>query len=193
MRTNLIAALVAAMLMFPVATLAATITFTGPYGSPVAPTAEGAFTYSTFSGGLFRDSEGNGDLFDMEGCSACGGGVLDIVRNDVAGGLFTFVGADIAFQFASAHDITFAGFRLGNLVGTEVFTTPDNSSFATVTSVQLAGAFVDELRVTLDAASEFATVVDNVRVMPQAVPEPASLALIGSGLLIAARRMRTRR
>jgi hypothetical protein len=188
MRTIATAVLVSAALAISGAARAATITFAGPIGNPVAPTVEGAFRYSTFSGGLFRDTEGNGDLFDMEGCSTCGGGVLDIVN--VTDDLFTFLGADIAFQFSSAHDVTFAGYRLGNLIATDVFTTLDNSSYSTVNSVKLAGVAIDELRITLDAALEFATAIDNVRV--QAVPEPATLALIGSGLLIVARRMRAR-
>jgi hypothetical protein len=193
MRPTLVATLTALALACPVAARAATITFAGPIGAPVAPAVEGGFRYSTFSGGLFRDTEGNGDGFDMEGCSACGtgGGVLDLVRNDLAGGLFTFEGADIAFQFSSAHNITFAGYRLGNLTATDVFTTLDNSAYKTVASLQLAGVLIDELRVTLDAAPTFATALDNVRVTPRAVPEPATLLLLGSGLLAAARKLRT--
>ena len=96
MRKKLI--LLAFALMIPAASQAAIITFTGPIGTPVASTAEGVYTYSTFSGGLFRDTQGNGDSFNMEGCSVCGGGVLKVVRNDVAGGLFKFNGADVAFH-----------------------------------------------------------------------------------------------
>jgi hypothetical protein len=158
------------------------ITFVGPIGTPVAPAVEGIFSYSTFSGGLYRDTQGNGDAFDMEGCSVCGGGVLQIVRNDVAGGLFTFDGSDVAFQFSQAYGITFQGYLGGVLVGTDVFATAADSSYLTYVSSALAGVAIDELRIVLDAQPNFATVIDNVVVNVARVPEPATLGLLGIAL-----------
>ena len=184
-----ILALAVAMLI-PASSRAATITFVGPLGTPVATTAEGVFTYGTFSGGLFRDSQGNGDAFDMEGCSACNGGVLSIVRNDVAGGLFTFDAADIAYQFDGIYPISFSGYVSGGLVATDVFNTAAGSVYSTFASSALAGLQIDELRVQLDAAANFATVVDNVVVTPTTAPEPSILLLLGSGLFGVASRRR---
>jgi hypothetical protein len=195
MRKVLWMALAVAVLAAPAAQ-AATITFgPGAYGSPVGPTAEGNFTYDTFSGGLFRDGQGNGDAYAMEGCSACGGGVLRIVRNDVLGGAFTFDGADVMYQFGAVYPISFSGYLNGALVGTDVFQTLGNSTYSTHGSLVLAGLAIDELRVQLDAASSFATVIDNVVVTPTAVPEPSTLLLLGAVFsgLAARRSLRARR
>jgi hypothetical protein len=183
----------AAAVLFPVASYADVITFgPGSYGSPVAPTVEGAFQYSTFSGGLFRDAQGNGDAYDMEGCSACGGGVLSIKRNDVAGGLFRFNSADISFQFDSVYPITFRGYVGNVLVATDTFNTLGNTAYSTVLAALLSGLNIDELRVQLDASSIFATTVDNVN-LTTAVPEPATMALFGTMLAGLALRRRAQR
>ena len=64
---------------------------------------------------MARRSE-NGDLFDMEGCSLCGGGVMSVIRHDRDDGLFTFEGADIATQFDLSGLIIFSGYVGGQLV-----------------------------------------------------------------------------
>jgi hypothetical protein len=154
----------------------------GTYGSPVGATAEGIFTYSTFSGALFRDAQGNGDAFDMEGLSGTGG-ILSVVRNDVAGGLFTFDGADVAWQFNIADNIMFEGFLLGASQGIDSFMTTANSAYTTHLSAVLSGLNIDELRVTMNAPSGTASVIDNLVLTPgAAIPEPATLALLALGL-----------
>jgi hypothetical protein len=160
-----------------------TITFDGTYGTPVTLASEGIFSYDTYSGGLYRDSQGNGDASDMEGCSACGGGVLRIFRNDFLGGIFTFDGADVAYQYSSQYSIPFAGYLGGFLQGTDTFLTNNSSSYTSHVSSVLSGVPIDELRVTLDAATLFATVVDNVIVSASAIPEPATMLLLGLGLM----------
>lgn len=160
---------------------AATIGFSGgPIGSPVAPAVEGDFTYSTFSGGLYRDTQGNGDAFDMEGCSSCGGGVLEIISN-LAGGLFTFDGADVASQFDYSTTITFNGLLGGISQGTDSFTTASDSTYLTYGSSALAGVTIDQLLISLDATFSTAEIIDNVVVTPSAIPLPASaLMLLGA-------------
>jgi len=153
----------------------------GPIGTPVAATSEGIFTYDTFSGGLFRDTQGNGDAFNMEGLSGVGG-VLRVVRNDVAGGLFTFGGSDVAWQFGIADTIFFEGFLLGASQGIDSFLTTADSAYSTYASSVLAGLSIDELRVTMNAPSGTASVIDNLVVTAATVPEPATLALLGVGL-----------
>ena len=161
---------------------AAVITFgPGAIGSPVGATAEGSFTYDTFSGALYRDTQGNGDAFDMEGLSGVGG-VLSVVRNDVPGGLFTFDGADVAWQFDIADTISFEGFLLGVSQGIDSFLTTADSNYSTHASSVLSGINIDELRVTMNAPSGTASVIDNLVVTSVTVPEPASLALLGLGL-----------
>jgi hypothetical protein len=172
----------AAAILFPAASYADVITFgPGAYGSPVTLTVEGIFQYNTFSGGLFRDSQGNGDAFDMEGCSVCGGGVLTIKRNDVAGGLFQFNSADIALQFDTVYPIVFRGYVGNVLVASDSFNTLAGSIYKNVLAAALGGLAIDELRIQLDANQGFAAVVDNVNLTAR-VPEPTTLALFGTVL-----------
>jgi hypothetical protein len=195
MLIRLLTLVVAAVLSLPAIAHAATITFVGTLGTPVAPAIEGNFIYDTFSGGLYRDLDGNGGGNDMEGCSVCGGGVLRLVRNDVAGGLFTFDGSDVMFQFGQAYNIRFEGYLLGALQGTDQFLTTSNSTWSTYASSVLSGVQLDELRVYLDATSATATAIDNLRVTESvaAVPEPGTLLLVGGGAAALFRRSRQRR
>ena len=55
------------------------------------------------------------------------------------------------------------------------------------------GVAIDELRVQLDATQSTATVVDNIDVTASAIPEPATLALVGLALAGLAVRRRTKR
>ncbi len=163
---------------------ASVITFgPGPYGSPVASTVEGNYVYSTFSGGLFRDSQGNGDAYNMEGCSSCGGGVLTVKRNDVVGGLFTFDQSDILYQFDGILAVDFEGFVGGVSQGVDSFNTALGSVYTTHAASALAGVNIDELRVTLRAAGSFATGIDNLTLSESRVPAPATLTLVGLSLV----------
>jgi hypothetical protein len=171
--------------LLPLTAGAATITFPGPIGTPVTPTVEGNYTYSTFSGGLYRDTQGNGDAFNMEGLSNVGG-VLRLARNDIAGGLFFFDQADVAWQFNISAGIRFEGFLLGASVGFDTFVTTANSAYSTHPSSFLAGVAIDELRVTLGGAGNSAAVVDNIvlRENARSVPDAASaITLLGLTLL----------
>jgi hypothetical protein len=185
----------------PEAVRADTITFANVpefnFG-PGTPTVEGSFRYDAFSGGLFGelDSFGNPPP-EVEGATITGGGVLTIVRNDVPGGLFTFDGADIVSHFRETQPVTFAGFLGGVLQATDVFNTVDSNVYVAVVSSLLGGVDIDELRVTLNAASGSGEALDNLvltRSAENVVPEPATLTLLGLGLAgMGARRWRQRK
>ncbi|WP_041342059.1 PEP-CTERM sorting domain-containing protein [Marinobacter similis] len=170
---------------FSVHTNATTITFgPGSYGTPVGATNEGIYTYDTFSGALFRDSQGNGDSFNMEGLAGTGG-VLSLARNDVLNGLFTFDGADVAWQFNISDSVIFEGFLSGVSQGIDSFLTSADSAYTSYLSNNLSGVFIDTLFVTLNApTTSQASVVDNIVLTEVAsVPEPSTIALFGLGLL----------
>lgn len=154
----------------------------GDIGSFVGPTIEGDYAYDEFSGGLFRDTQGNGDSFNMEGESISGGGILEVYRDDIVDGLFTFDGADVMYQFNSVYGITFEGYLGGLLQGSDIFATNNTSTYTTYASSGLSGVYIDQLRVTLDAASSWATVVDNIVVTSVSVPEPTTMILFATGL-----------
>lgn len=162
---------------------ASVITFgPGSIGSPVGSTVEGNYTYDTYGGALFRDTQGNGDLFNMEGLSGTGG-VLSIVRTDGAGVLFTFDGADIGWQFNRADTIYFEGFLGGLSQGSDSFLTTADSLYSTIVSSILSGLVIDELRITMNAPSGTASILDNVILSEKsAVPAPAALGFLGFGL-----------
>ncbi len=165
---------------------AATITFSGsPGGLLIAPFAEGDFTISLHSGGIFGDLLQGGPPPDLEGSTAAGGGTFSLKRNDVLGGLFTFDQASVGqFNLGTTH-VVFEGYLGGVLQNADLFATSStNLVHITHVSSLLAGLPIDELRVVLDAgAAPFQwESVDNITVSPT-VPEPATGLLMGFGLL----------
>ncbi len=177
---------VLALPMAPTPARADVITFAGAHGALFAgtPTAEGVFTYDVLTGGLFRDWDGNPDP-DMEGYSGVDGGVMTVARNDVAGGLFTFDGADVRFEYDQAYAIKFTGLLGGVVQGVDLFTTTSDTTWTTHLASNLSGVSIDQLLVTLDAGSDWATDVDNLVLTPKggSVPEPAAAAFLGASVV----------
>jgi hypothetical protein len=190
------------------------ITFSGPQtrllaGQAVHEDSEGVFTYNALAGGFFRSATRGNPAPDIEAYPFApgGGGVLDVVRNDVTGGLFTFDAADIAqFVYGIAMPVHFAGYRGGVFQGADTFTTSAASGlFTTVSSANLRGVLLDELQLELDGnigdprhMSGFWEAADNLTLTPQAapsaapVPEPSTFVLValGGGALAGWRRWR---
>ena len=173
----------------------ANIDFDGPGGTPVDPTLEDGFLYSTLSGDLFRENGDGNPGADMEGSADAGhsGGVLNVARD--AGGLFTFDQVDITQFGFGVTNINFEGFLGGSSQGVDtVATSAVNKDWRTVHSANLAGVPIDELRIQLDALVSQATEdIDNLVVTP--IPEPLNftMAALGAlGLLCLASRRRSR-
>jgi hypothetical protein len=198
----------AALALAPAAARADVITFSGPRAilTPGHPSAEGAFAYDVLGGELFRSDIRGNPSPDIEGVPAFSGGILDVVRNDVPGGLFTFQSSQIAeFSFRPSRPILFpvffAGYRNGVLQGTDTFTPlTQDGTFTTVLPAHLSGVALDELCVTLQAdIGDFGRWIaaDNLTLAPQAppVPEPSTLTLLALGTLALAgwRRRRGRK
>jgi hypothetical protein len=161
---------------------AGVISFSTPSQGPLRGLTyiEGIWKYAALSGQLFRDADGSGDSDDMEAMGL--GGVLQIFRNDVAGGLFTFAASDVRFEDNRATPVTFTGLRGGVVVGTDIFTTTSDTSWSTKSAINLRGVPIDELRVMLPASASTTADVDTIVV--DSIPEPSTttLALLGIGL-----------
>jgi hypothetical protein len=88
-------------------------------------------------------------------------------------------------------NVTVSAFRGGSLVGSESFDTGGAGNGGSFAGIEFLSGFD---RIVIDAARNIngAFAIDDFRF--EAVPEPASLALLGSGLLaMTLRRLRTRR
>ncbi len=136
--------------------LAATLTFDGsPGGYIVAPLVEGDYAIGVHSGGIFSDLLQGGPEPDMEGSIIDGGGTLRVTRNDVVGGLFTFDQVSVAQFGMGTTDVVFEGYLGGVLQSSDTFPTfPANLVHFTYASSSLAGVWIDELRVQLDAGAQ---------------------------------------
>jgi len=180
----------------PGSATADTITFsTGIPGVFTGPAFEGDFSYSLLSGGLFIDSSNGNPGEEIEGLIADGGGTLQVLRDDILSGLFTFDQVDLQQVNSGAVLIVFEGYLGGALQGTDSLVTSAVSLVhITVASSNLNGVSIDELRVILDASSgPFRWEgIDNV--VLTSVPEPSNLVLIGLGVipLHSLRRLRPR-
>jgi hypothetical protein len=110
------------------------------------------------------------------------GGAIAVTRTD--SGDFTFSSVDISSNNGVSTDVWFEGRLDGNLVLNFLITVNSNSPFSFITEInpnQLV--LMDILYMTFDPGADVTSVnVDNIVVNP-AVPEPATMLLIGSGLI----------
>ncbi len=179
---------------------AAVVTFeTAPFGPGfTGPVTESGFTYSRLSGALFVNNHGNPGQ-EMEG-DPSGGGALDIVTAGSPADC-TFSGLDYAAfdsRGTGSQTLTVTGLLGGSTVATDTYTLANTAAFlpkypnwTTELAANLAGKTIDDLHIVLNAGEgfqpfvEFAQAIDNVVLgtAPTGVPEPASLALLGSGLI----------
>src|SRR5262249_35098191 len=109
----------------PATARADVITFAGVQrlillGNPAS--REGAFAYDALAGELLGSANRGNAAPDIEGFPAFSGGILDIVRGDIPGGLFTFQAAQVAeFHWPGPGPVFFSGYRNGVLQGADTF------------------------------------------------------------------------
>lgn len=183
----------------------------GSMGAYSGSTVESGFVYTVVSGSVFENTYGNPG-HDMEGNELTGGGVLNIKKDGTATP-FSFVQIDAAAVagrpgLMPTQLLTVYGFLNGNFVGADSYTLQTfstqnpTSAWSTKGASVLTGQMVDELEISLPAFNinpgnvdtynfgevKIDNVVlheDDVVVTPPTtpVPEPSTLALLGTAVL----------
>jgi len=155
-----------------------------PFASPDTYTEDG-FRFTAVSGSQWELTPvaGNPSSALAVGASdAIGiGDVISVAR--VGGGLFTFTAVDYASFFGSFTDgVNLIG--LVNNVQTVIFNNLTSAQVGFLTLNPNFGAPIDELRIVGASQGNTSLILDNfVLNEASAVPEPATLALLGTGLL----------
>jgi len=181
--------------VIPCTASADTITFsTTPGGLFTGPFVEGDFSFALFSGGLFLDPASGDPDGVMQGGIVANGGTLQIVRDDVVGGLFTFDQASVhQFNFGVVP-VVFEGYLGGVLQASDsIVTVGANLVFSTSASTNLSGVAIDELRVILDASSASTSYEGTDNIVLSKLPEPSTMLLVAAGLIGLSTRARLRK
>lgn len=190
-RILLAAACVTGLATVPTAD-AATITFDGipPTGDTTGVFAEAGFTLSVV--GLFADSEGAGT--ELEPLCCASGGSLTVTES--GGATFTFASVDLQREYFFVADasafLRLEGFLGGLSQGVDVLDTA-SGTYSTFAAFVLAGTIIDTLVITGQRDFVAGVSFDNLVVNPAQVPEPASMFLVGMGVLVSIARKRARR
>ena len=188
--------LIVTLLMIGGSAQAATLTFDSiPESSLAGHTA--LFTEAGFDIDLIStfadDGLPNGTELEPLCCFSSGSATF----TRTGGGTFVFTSVDIEQEYFGATPASFLrleGFLGAVSQGVDIFTTTGFLVYSTRTASVLSGVTIDRLVVTGQRDFDAGIAYDNLVLDESvtAVPEPASIMLVGGGLLIAARRLRRR-